>query len=413
MLKNLYIKLCGLILLGVSVVGQAQPGHMHDHAADAATPLATSAAFDAKGSLWRVRVEDGFVLVDHSDDFGKEFSKAQKINRQPQRIGTEGDARPKIAIGPEGNLYLTWTQALSKPYSGHIWFARSTDGGRSFSNPVIVHEDRAEITHRFDALAVAPTGRVFVAWVDKRDLIAAQAVNQPYEGAAIYYAISDDGGDSFAPERKLADASCECCRIALAVQPAGTVVGLWRHLFEGGVRDHAIAEIDPGKKIDPGNKPLIHRATFGNWKIDACPHHGPALARGGDWGWHMAWFDGESESSKAGLYYARMDGAAWVSSPAKRFGDAERQAGHPALLSLNGHNIEEVWLAWRELSDEGSQLRLAYSGDGGRSWDAARDIAATAGSADYPQLLSYQGRAYLAWNTAREGFRLITLEAAP
>lgn len=405
MLENLHIKLCGLaLLLGVSGIGLAQPGH--EHAADEAMPLTTSAAFDAKGSLWRVRVEDGFVLVDRSDDLGKGFSKAQKINRQPQKIGTDGDARPKIAVGPEGNLYLTWTQALSKPYSGYIWFARSTDGGRSYSNPVIVHEDRAEITHRFDALAVASTGRVFVAWVDKRDLVAAQAANQPYEGAAVYYATSDDGGDSFAPERKLADASCECCRIALAVQPSGAAVALWRHLFGGGVRDHAIAEIDPGKTS------VIHRATFGNWKVDACPHHGPALARGGDWGWHMAWFDGESESSKAGLYYARMDGAAWVSSPAKRFGNAERQAGHPALLSLIGHNTEEVWLAWREMSDEGSQLRLAYSGDGGRSWDAARDIAATAGSADYPQLLSYQGHAYLAWNT-REGFRLIALEAAP
>src|SRR5690606_23965083 len=150
---------------------------------------------------------------------------------------------------------------------------------------------------------------------------------------------------SFSKEQKLADSSCECCRIAMTTDAAGNAVAMWRHLFDDGIRDHAIAKFSDAPITD------VKRASFGDWKIDACPHHGPALARGGDWGWHMAWFDG---GEKAGLFYSRMDGEAWVSAPAKRFGNVEQQAGHPALMSKG----EQVWLVWKELTDKPSIIRM-------------------------------------------------------
>jgi len=389
-----WMVICGLLLLQPAFL-QAHEGHDHGPAPTAS--LTASVAFDATGNLWRVSVKDGVVKVDQSSDKGRSFSQAKKLNTKPQKIGTDGDARPKLAIGPEGNLYVTWTQSLAKPYTGYIWFARSTDKGKTFSAPVIVHQDRAEITHRFDALTVAENGRVYVAWVDKRDLVAAKAQNKPYDGAAIYYAYSDDGGASFSQEQKLADSSCECCRIAIATDPTGNAVAMWRHLFDGGVRDHAIAKFSDAPVTD------VKRASFGNWKIDACPHHGPAIARGGDWGWHMAWFDG---GDKAGLFYARMDGEAWVSSPAKRFGNVEQHAGHPALMSHG----ELVWLVWKELTDTSSVIRMATSDDGGRSWNDAVTVEETAGKSDHPQLLMTEGVVYLGWNTAKDGLIMKALQ---
>lgn len=382
---------CGLFLW--------QPAFLHAHEGhDHGPPLAVSVVFDQDGMLWRVGVKDGIVTVDKSQDMGQTFSAARKINAQPQKVGTDGDARPKIAIGPEGNIYVTWTQSLAKPYSGYIWFARSTDQGKTFSKPVIVHQDRAEITHRFDALTVGENDRVYVAWIDKRDLVAAKANKQAYDGAAIYYAYSDDAGTSFSKEQKLADSSCECCRIAITTDAAGNAVAMWRHLFEGGIRDHAIAKFSDAPITE------VKRASFGGWKIDACPHHGPAIARGGDWGWHMAWFDG---GEKAGLFYARMDGEAWVSSPAKRFGDVEQQAGHPALMSQG----EQVWLVWKELTDTASIIRMAMSDNGGRNWNDAVTIAESAGKSDHPQLLRSADEVYLGWNTAKDG--LIIRKLAP
>jgi hypothetical protein len=386
MMKTL--NLVSSLALVVALAGNACAHEGHDHG----QPLAVSVALDAQGNLWRASAKDGFVVVDKSLAVNPLiFASPKNINEKAQKIGTSGDARPKIAIAHNGNIYLTWTQALPTPYSGYIWFSRSIDGGKTFSPPSIVHQDRAEITHRFDALSVSPSGRIYVAWVDKRDLIAAKKTKQAYDGAAIYYAFSEDAGASFSAERKVADSSCECCRIAMLANEQGDAVMMWRHLFVGGVRDHAMAKISANE-----TNPKIHRASFGNWKIDACPHHGPAIAKGGDWGYHLAWFDG---GDKSGLFYARMDGEAWVSSPAKRFGDASSQAGHPALIS----DGEQVWLAWKEMTDKASLVKLVKSNDGGRSWDAPAVISQTKGKSDYPQLLLKNGQAYLAWNTELDG----------
>lgn len=389
------------------------------HTQHAASELAVSVVFDATGKLWRASVHGGFVQVDSSADLGKTFNKPTKVNQSAMKIAADGEARPKIAISPEGNIYLTWTQALKTPYAGYIWFARSINGGKSFEKPYIVHTDRAEITHRFDALNVASDGKITVTWIDKRDLLAAKAAGKNYDGAAIYYAVSTDAGKTFTHEQKLADSSCECCRIVTTNKPDGTVVALWRHVFEGSERDHNIAEIPKA-----GTNPVPHRATFGHWVIDGCPHHGAALASGGGgaeqnqninawWGYHMAYFDGNDK--KPGLYYSRMDGDAWASSPAKKFGDNTKQAGHPAILSYTqkvaGENVwqENVWLVWREIKDGKSSILGMHSEDGGRSWNDAKTLAGTQQKADYPFLLQQKNTVYLAWNTQAEGLRLLAL----
>ncbi len=364
--------------------------------------LAISVAFDSAGTLWRASVHEGFVQVDKSSDLGKTFSKPVKVNQTEQKIGAEGEARPKIAIGLEGNIYLTWTQALKTPYAGYIWFARSVDGGKSFEKPYIVHQDRAEITHRFDALNLAPNGNITVTWIDKRDLIAAEATGKKYDGAAIYYAVSADKGASFKPEQKLADSTCECCRIVTTNKPDGTVVALWRHVFAGSERDHMIAEIPKD-----GAKAELHRATFGHWVIDGCPHHGAAIASGGEdaswWGYHMAYFDGNDK--KPGLYYSRMDGVAWASSPAKKFGDNTKQAGHPSILSSDEH----VWLVWREIKDGKTSILGMLSDDGGKNWHDAKTLANSSARVDYPILVAHKTSTYLVWNTQQGGLQVLLL----
>ena len=378
-----------------------------EHANSSESSLAISVAFDRQGNLWRVLEKSGLILVDTSRDLGKTFSGSVQIIPNAQKIGSGGEARPKIAIGPEGNVYLTWTEALKKPFTGYIWFSRSINGGKSFEKPIIVHRDLAEITHRFDALNVSKDGKITVTWVDKRDLIAAKSADKPYEGAAIYYAVSTNQGTSFAIEQKLADSSCECCRIALTNKPDGTVVAMWRHVFEGGERDHMIAEVP----VLANQTPLPKRATFGRWKIDGCPHHGAALATGGEgkdwWGYHMAWFDGGNDDSgkDASLFYARMDGEAWVSSPPKKFGKHSNQAGHPALLSMGGN----VWLVWREIENKSNKILRMYSDDGGRSWGVPKELATSEGQTDYPILLAKDNQAYLVWNTEKNGLILLGL----
>ena len=389
-------------LFCISTQLQAHEGHTHPQKSS----LAVSLAFDATGRLWRVGVQDGFVVVDASADNGKSFTQPVRINAQSQKVGADGEARPKIAVGPEGNLYVTWTEGLKAPFSGYIWFARSVNQGKTFEPSMLVHQDKAEITHRFDSLNVNSQGKITVTWVDKRDLIAAKAAGKPYEGAAIYYAVSENKGSSFSAEQKLADSSCECCRIALTNKPDGTVVAMWRHVFEGSERDHMMAEIPVNHQL-----PAPKRATFGRWKVDGCPHHGAALASGGEgaawWGYHMAWFDGGNDDAggKATLYYARMDGEAWVSSPAKKFGNMKKQAGHPALATMG----DDVWLVWREKDGGKHQVWLMKSSDAGKSWDKPQLLSETAGVADYPVLLQKDKQMFLLWNTSVDGLKALAI----
>ncbi len=383
------------------------------HTKHSASQLAISVAFDATGKLWRAFAHDGFVQVDHSADLGKTFSKPVKVNQTMQKIGADGEARPKIALSSEGHIYITWTEALKQPFAGFIWFARSVDGGKSFEKPFIVHTDRAEITHRFDALNLANDGKITVSWIDKRDLIAAKAAGKKYDGAAIYYAQSIDKGASFKPEQKLADSSCECCRIATTNKPDGTVVAMWRHVFEGSERDHMMAEI-------PSNTPALEakqdaaprRVTFGHWVIDGCPHHGAALASGGEgkdwWGYHMAYFDGNDANKKVGpgLFYGRMDGVSWASTSPKKFGNNKNQAGHPALLAIG----EKVWLVWREINEGKTTILSKFSEDDGKSWTEAKELLSTTDKADYPILIQHKRMPYLVWNTQKEGMQVVLLQ---
>lgn len=407
----------GLLLALAATLAGAHAGHEHGGtAAQAAKPqLATTAAFDPAGRLWVSRAEGRHVVVAWSDDLGMTWSAPRRLNPQPEPIYTDGENRPKVLASPDGALYVTWSRPLEAPYTGFVRFSRSLDGGRTWSAPATVHHDRQPITHRFDSIAVDGAGRLFITWIDKRDLLRAQAAGQPYDGAAVYYTVSTDRGATFAPERKVADQTCECCRIALAPDADGRMLALWRNVFAGQIRDHALAALP----VD-ATPPTTTRATFSDWRVEACPHHGPALAVTADGMRHMAWFS--MAQGKPGLFYSRLSadgkpvGGAWAFTGAAQAG---AQASHPALLSADG----AIWLAWKQFADDRMQILLRKSTDGGAHWSAPASLARTDGGSDHPQLLARDRHVYLSWRTQAEGYRLIdvtdavppdaALEAAP
>lgn len=362
--------------------------------------LAVSAAFDGDGRLWRVRSDGGHIVVERSDDLGASFGPAVRVNPEPEVIGTEGDNRPKIAIADDGAIYVSYTRLLDRPFSGDIRFSRSLDGGRTFSEPLTVNDDRDIISHRFDSLIVGPGGEVHVVWIDRRDEVAARARGETYPGAALYHAVSTDRGETFAPNAKLADNSCECCRVALATGPDGVPRAFWRHIFSGNERDHALMALDARESP--------RRITRDRWRIEACPHHGPALAVGGGVH-HFAWFTNGPEAQ--GLFYARSANGGEDVSPPMALGDVDARPSHPALIARD----DEVFVAWREFDGEASAIRIMHSADRGESWSAPLTVARAVDASDHPLLIADANgrRVYLSWNALAEGYRLIPLEAGP
>lgn len=355
-----------------------------------AAQLGSAAAFDSEGNLWlagRDGASASLTLQKSSDD-GKTWSAPAVISSDA--VVASGDERPRIAFGARGQMYITYSRPLSKPYTSEVRFIRSEDNGRHFSAPVTVHQDRQQITHGFASTVVDADGRIFISWIDKRDLQYARERQQDYTGAAQYYAVSGDGGRSFEGDYKIADHTCECCRSALALDHHGRAVMMWRHVFAPNFRDHAIVTLSADGK--PG---AIQRASFDDWAIDACPHQGPAVAFAADGRRHQTWFTG------GGLFYAAQQADGKLGAPLRLGGE---QAAH-ADLAISGQQIEVVW---KEFDGAATHIKGISSMDGGQSWQP-RSIAVTAGGSDQPRLARKGERIFLVWKTERDAVRTFEL----
>ena len=69
--------------------------------------LGASAAVDQRGVFWAVHKSEQHVVLRSSKDFGDTWSVPKRINATAEAIGAGGDARPKIALGARGELYVT------------------------------------------------------------------------------------------------------------------------------------------------------------------------------------------------------------------------------------------------------------------------------------------------------------------
>ncbi|HEY0942708.1 MAG TPA: sialidase family protein [Steroidobacter sp.] len=349
--------------------------------------LGSSAAFDRQERLWIVRIEpadeNAHVILQRSDDKGATWQPAIRVTAKPEPVSADGENRPKIAFGPRDEIYVSWTSPTSEKFTGDIRFARSLDGGKSWTAPAVVHRDRQLITHRFESMLVDGAGRVWVVWIDKRDLGKAQAVEQEYAGAAIYYAYSDDRGAAWRGDYKLADHSCECCRIALTLDAKGRAVAMWRHVFPTNERDHAFAILQPeGKGI------VVERVTTDRWRIDACPHHGPSLAVTADGMRHAVWFN--QINGEGRVFYGRLTGSAPEAVRALPAGAAH------ADIAVRG-NI--VAVAWKRFDGTATRVESWLSEDGGRNFGPGPTLQ-TQGSSDQPRVLSNDNAMLIVWRTA-------------
>ncbi len=353
--------------------------------------LGSSAAVDTAAAIWAVAVDSGRLMIRRSQGPGLGWSEPVPLTPPGEAVEADRDSRPMVAAGTAGEIYVTWTRTLGKPDTGEIRFSRSLDHGRTFSAPVTVHRDREVIAHRFNAIAVSRLGQVFVAWIDRRDAARARAEGRPqYPGAALYYAVSDDRGASFRGDFKVADHACECCRVALLPQEGGSIYALWRYVFDTNVRDHALAYLRPDGKASPPQ-----RATFDDWRVDACPDEGPALAADASGTLHAVWF--AQSSAGAGAFYGRLlDGRV---DGQRRIGGG--RAEHPDIEAYG----DRVVVAWKEFDGNATNLRLMQSGDRGLTW-TERDIANTADASGQPQLLRVTTGFQVFWNTRAEGLSL-------
>lgn len=397
-----------LAAIGVALWQAAAYGQMsHQHASEAACDEVVlrcaskvTPTFGPDGTLWLAWMAGGQVSVASSKDGGRHFSTPVAVTKEHLNLDWGPDARPKIVVDRKGGIALAFSIFRDKAFNGQVLYTRSADGGQSFAElrPITSSNE----SQRFEALALDADGSVFAAWLDKRNRVPAQQRGQKYEGAGLFFASSKDGGATYSDARLLADNTCECCRLGLAFAGPGRPVVVFRNIFDGGVRDHAIVTFS-----DPATPGDVHRVSQDDWQIAACPHHGPSLSISAAGTYHVAWYT--NGKVRKGLFYARSrDGGKTFSEPIV-IGRPDRNPTRPYVIA----GLSEAAMVWKEFDGEKTTVNLMTSHDDGATWSTPKVISSTTDTSDHPLLVSDGRRSYLSWMTKADGYRIQPIEDEP
>ncbi|GBC69255.1 hypothetical protein HRbin01_00951 [archaeon HR01] len=150
-----------------------------------------------------------FVAV--SKDGGLSFSKPvpvvpggmweQDFFLKPTYFRSWSSMFPFIAVSPNnsGEVYMVFGGlGLAAGDNSDIFFSKSVDGGRTWSEPKRINDDLTNRNQFFPTLTVDPNGHIHVMWGDMRD----DPNNFRYH---IYYTKSEDGGETFMENSRVSD----------------------------------------------------------------------------------------------------------------------------------------------------------------------------------------------------------------
>ena len=156
----------------------------------------------------------GDILFARSEDGGKTFSRSLNLSNS---LAGDGKGRITRDIWHNGSLDIAVgadgaVYATWTEYEGVLWFSRSGDDGRKFSLPKRIAGGGSDKPARAPSLAPGPDRAVYLAWTVGED-----------DAADIRVAVSADGGSSFGEPRIVAPSPDYSDAPKLAVDPRSTL----------------------------------------------------------------------------------------------------------------------------------------------------------------------------------------------
>ena len=219
----------------------------------------------------------GEIFFARSTDGGKTFSEPLNLSNS---LAGDGKGRLTAERWHNGSLDLAMgpdrvLYAAWTEYEGSLWFSRSTDGGESFAKPERIAGGGEEVPARGPALAVGPDGAVHLAWTVGED-----------RGASIRVATSRDRGRTFGEAEIVFDSDGHADAPKLAVDRTGTLHLVYAESPTGPFERYHIRYSRRAKGADRWQQPREISAGQAN-RFDSIAF--PSLSLDGDGNLYVLW----------------------------------------------------------------------------------------------------------------------------
>jgi hypothetical protein len=340
-----------------------QPVQLSAADVDAAEPMTVSAPEGGFYVAWvnHDANSQSDVMLERFDSEGVASGSPVRVNQQAG-IATAWRGDPPSVAVTDRAVYVLWTARVeSQGKSGtDLYFSVSHDQGKTFGAAVKVNDDKAPGAHGMHSLALAKDGRIYVAWLDERNIQApkpsAHAGGHHMESnRELFVADSNDGGKTFSANRKVAENACPCCKTALIVSPDGTLYASWRHVLPGDFRHVAVASSTDGAAHF--SSPVI--VSDDKWVLHGCPVSGPSLSIDTNGILKVVWF-AAGEGDAPGLYFAETHDKGRTFSPRSLLMQ-ETVKGTPALATGTNRAVA----IWQGLEAQQSETKVRELGVAG------------------------------------------------
>lgn len=301
-------------------------------------------------------------------------------------VGAYTSGQRSVAVAGD-NVYVAWANLEPPPGQApegrwRIYFARSTDGGRSFLPEVRIDDDPGMAKHH-PTVAAGPGGRVYVVWQDDRADGATRGSGEDFD---VFLAASADGGATFsAPVRVNDNTAGHQTFPSVAVAPASpdTVFVAWEDRRAALVTN----DVYFARSADGGR-------TFGssikvNDDDTAFYHYTPVLAAAGSDNVYVVWSAEDAGSAaESHIYFDRSADGGRTFGAERRVDDASPNYCYDPSVALSPAGA--IYIAWSDgrRSRFARDIYVASSPDTGASFRPSINVSHEAVEArqEYPTI---------------------------
>lgn len=293
---------------------------------------------------------------------------------------------PVIASDGKENLIAHFLEkSAAGTYAYDVKTILSNDGGKTWSNPKLLHDDGKQAEHGFVSI-VSFNGKFFATWLDGRNSPAENGHDHGghHGQMTIRGAVIDKTGNK-ENEWELDNRVCDCCQTSAAVAANGPVV-VYRDRSEEEIRDISIVRFVNGQWTSPKT------IYADNWKIAGCPVNGPRIDALGN-KLAIAWFSMADQQGKVNIIFSDNGGEIF-GKPVRI--DEGKAIGRVDVLLIDEKTAMVSWM-------EGPSIKAAKVYTDGTK-DSSFTIASSseARSSGFPQMARTGNKIVFAWTDNKE-----------